>query len=255
VPISIGFFKGKLYKESIMSHVMSASVHHASKEWSEEGFARGMAGYSVLLASMFAGATVLGHSWLHPTWFTVAACLVMALICLYSKYQEGKPSSTLAGVLGTMIFFGLTLGSATALLNWMEAFVVIMITMVIIATVSFVAFCFSDLFRDRLSVVGMVIAALLLSFMFWEFASELSRSLFGIGTVQISLSSWVGIIIYVCLTAGIWRTTLEEGFSRDHDNAIRTAADAVFIFAGIFLAIVSLGQLVWRQLSPKGDDD
>lgn len=238
-----------------MSHVMSASAHQEPKEWSKEGFIRGMTGYSALLALIFGSTVALGHAWLHPTWSAPAACLVMALICLYSAHQEGKPSSTLAGVLGTMIFLGLAVGSMTALLNWSEVFMAVMTTVVIIAAISLVAFCFTEVFQDGWALAGVVIAPLLLAFVFWEFASETSRSLLGMGAIEMSPLFWVGIVIYVYLTAGAWRAALEEDVFRDHDNAIRAAADAVFIFAGIFSAVAGIGQLAWRQLSPKGDSD
>lgn len=239
-----------------MSHVMSASAHRGSKEWSRAEFVRAMTGYSALLALILGSAMALGHAWLHPTWSAPAACLAMALICLYAAHQKGDLSGTLASVLGVSIFTGLTIGSTLALLNWPQVFMAVMITVVIIGAISSAAFFFTELFQDGWGVAVTVNTVLFLAIVLWMFASETSRSLLGMGAIEVPVFSWVGIVIYVGLTACVWHAMLDdEDVLRDHDNAVRSAISAVFNPVAIVPAVVGIGQLAWRQLSPKDDSN
>lgn len=238
-----------------MSHVMSASAHRESKELSKEGFASAVAFYSLLLAVVFGGATALGYLWSHPTtWLAPAACLVMVLICMYAAGQEGKASSTFASVLGAAIFLGLAVGSTLALLNWGEVFGAFVTAMTLIAVISLLGVFIDGAFKGW----GLVIAAgtvILIAIVVWEFMSQTSLFL-GHQLVTPPPSSWIGIATYVGLAACVWHSTFEEeAILQDHDSAIRAAADALLNIVVIFSAVIDIGYLVRRQLSPKGDSN
>lgn len=236
-----------------MSYVMSSvSVHGRVNELSEAGFIRASAGYSLLMAVVFGGATALGSVWLYPTWLAPIACLAMAFICLYAVGEKGGAGGTFASVLGAMIFLGLAIGSTTALLEWRQVFVTVMIAAVIIAAVSFSGFCFTELLQDDWALVVSVNTSLLMAIASWVFASETSKALFGIGTIELSLFSWLGIIVYVGLTAYVWRKAFQgPSIYWNQNNAILTSGGPLLVAAG-FIGV--LKKLCWNRPLPDDSD-
>ena len=180
----------------------------------------------------------------------------MSHVMSASAHQEPNELSEegfIRAFAGYSALMAVVFGGATALLEWRQVFVAVMITAVIIAALSLEGFFFIELFQDGWALAVTVNTTLFMAIVFWVFASETSRSLLGIGAIEVPLSSWLGIIAYVGLTAyACWTKPLkDEDAYRDQGNAILVSGGLPIAFAGPVVCAKDL----WERMVPNDSDE
>lgn len=211
---------------------MSAIASRYSNVMSESGYIRAIAFFTLVVAMVVAGGSVVSYDW-NMTWLLLIGTFVGAVVGILTFQFSDNPVVSFVGVSGMSLALGLMMGPLLRHYDAPTIFQAVLITALIMGVMSVVGILIPAFFRSwgpyLLGALSLLIVA--------QFAQIIFVAIGFTQAVHMPILNWIGIAIFTAYVAYDWSVALDQ----DHtlDNAIDASGGLILDAVNLFLRILA----------------